>query len=144
MDSIYSANQKDKNNFSEWVVDSEKNTLSNKQNKEYYLNSCNDRSELKQNYNNTQLKNISINFGFPNTRNVYKYKNTYSLVEFPMFEQKNVFYYDKDFKLFKNKSISKYGEKKDKDSTSSSQRSKNNKIFSPQHKIITSIRKKNM
>ena len=142
MDSLFEERQQDKSHLSEWIADSEKNTLCNKQNKEYFLNSCGDYSELKQNYNNAQLKNISINFGFPNTRNTYKYQNTYSLVEFPMFEQRNVFYYDKDFKLFKNKSVSKYGEKKNRNNTILSQYSKNNRIFSPQHKIITSIKKK--
>ena len=142
MDSLFDERQQDKSHLSEWIVDSDKNTLCNKQNREYILNSFNDYSELKQNYNNTQLKNISINFGFPNTRNTYKYQNTYSLIEFPMFEQRNVFYYDKDFKLFKNKSVSKYGEKKNKNNANLSQYSKNNRIFSPQHKIITSIKKK--
>ena len=112
MDSLIEEQQQNKSHLSEWMVDYDKHTLSNKEKKEYFLNSCNDFSELKQSYSNTQLKNISIKFGFPNTRNTYKYQNTYSLIEFPMFEQRNVFYYDKDFQLFKNKSVSKYGEKK--------------------------------
>ena len=141
-----SEDKQDKSHLSEWVMESDKNNLSNwnvnRAKKEIYLNSCNDFSELKQSYSNTNLKNISINFGFPNTRNTYKYKNTFPLTDIPMFEQRNIFYYDKDFQLFKNKSVSKYGEKKNKNNNSVSQYSKNNRIFSPQHKIITSIRKK--
>ena len=138
--------QQEKSHLSEWVMDYDKNTLlnsnPNKTKKEYFLNSCNDYSELRQSYSNTTLKNISINFGFPNTRNTYKYKNSYPLTEVPMFEQRNIFYYDKNFQLFKNKSVSKYGEKKNKNNSSLSQLIKNNKLFSPQHKIITSIKKK--
>ena len=138
--------QQEKSHLSEWVMDYDKNTLlnsnPNKTKKEYFLNSCNDYSELRQSYSNTTLKNISINFGFPNTRNTYKYKNSYPLTEVPMFEQRNIFYYDKNFQLFKNKSVSKYGEKKNKNNKSLSQLMRNNKLFSPQHKIITSIKKK--
>ena len=111
MDSIITDRQQDKSHLSEWAMDGDRNNISNsntnKVKQEIYLNSCNDSSELKQNYKNTQLKNISINFGFPNTRNTYKYKNTLPLSEIPMFEQRNVFYYNKDFQLFKNKSVSK-------------------------------------
>ena len=146
MDSIITDRQQDKSHLSEWAMDGDRNNISNsntnKVKQEIYLNSCNDSSELKQNYKNTQLKNISINFGFPNTRNTYKYKNTLPLSEIPMFEQRNVFYYNKDFQLFKNKSVSKYGEKKDKNNKSLSKLMRNNKLFSPKHKIITSIKKK--
>ena len=130
---------------SEFIMDYDKNTFSNsnvnKAKKEFYLNSCKDYSEFRQSYNNATLKNISINFGFPNTRNTYKYKNPFPLTDIPLFEQRNVFYYDKNFQLFKNKSVSKYGEKKNKNNTTLSQYLKN-RILSPQHKIITSIRKK--
>ena len=71
-------------------MDYDKNTLhnsnQNKTKKEYFLNICNDYSELWQSYCNITLKNISINFGFPNTRNTYKYNNSYPLTEVPMFE----------------------------------------------------------
>jgi len=141
-----SDDKQDKSHYSEWVMEYDKNNLSNsnmnKAKKELFLNSCNDYSILKQSYSNTNLKNISINFGFPNTRNTYKYKNSFPLTDIPLFEQRNIFYYDKNFQLFKNRSVSKYGEKKTKTNTSLSQYSKNNRIFSPQHKIITSIRKK--
>ena len=125
--------QQEKSHLSEWVMDYDKNTLlnsnPNKTKKEYFLNSCNDYSELRQSYCNTTLINISINFGFPNTRNTYKYKNSYPLTEVPMFEQRNIFYYDKNFQLFKNKSVSKYGEKKNKNNKSLSQLMRNNKFF---------------
>ena len=137
-----SEDKQDKSHISEWMIDYDKNSISNsniiKGKKDILLRSCNDHSVLKQNYPNTQLKNISINFGFPNTINTYKYKNTFPLSDFPMFEQRNVFYYDKNFQLFKNKSVSKYGEKK----SNSISHSKNSRIFSPQHKITTSIKKK--
>ena len=127
-------------------MDYDKNSLSNsnvnKARKEYFLNTCSDYSELRQSYNNTMLKNISINFGFPNTINTYKYKNSYPLTDIPLFEQRNIFYYDKDFQLFKNKSVSKYGEKKSKNSSNNAQNIRSNRHLSPQHKIITSIRKK--
>ena len=106
-----SEDKQDKSHISEWMIDYDKNSISNsniiKGKKDILLRSCNDHSVLKQNYPNTQLKNISINFGFPNTINTYKYKNTFPLSDFPMFEQRNVFYYDKNFQLFKNKSVSK-------------------------------------
>ena len=132
---------------SEWLMNNEKkaeaNPKNNKYTKKIVLNSCNTSSELKHNFcNNTQLKNISINFGFPSTRNTYKYKNTFALDEFPVFEQRNYFYYDRNFRLFKNKSVSKYGEKKDKNSASFSHRVNDDRILSPQHKILTSIKKK--
>ena len=143
MASLLEEKQKEKSDLSEFITDYDKTSSNlNKAKKEFFLNSCNDYSELKQSYLNTPLKNISINFGFPNTMNTYKYKNSFPLSEVPLFEQRNVFYYDKDFQLFKNKSVSKYGEKKNKNNTSTSQISKYNRIFSPQHKIITSIKKK--
>ena len=136
--------KQDKSHTSEWI-ESDKNYLSNykinKEKKEIFLNSSNDYSELKQSYNNTQLKNISIDFGFPNTMNSYKYKRSFPIAEFPLFEQRNTFYYDKDFQLFKNKSVSKYGEGKSKNNYLS-QSLPQNRIFSPQHKIITSIKKR--
>ena len=145
MDLLSEDKIQDKSHISEWVTDYDKNTFSksngNKVKGEFYLNSSKDYSELRQSYNNTMLKNISINFGFPNTRNTYKYKNTFPLSEIPLFEQRNIFYYDKNFQLFKNKSVSKYGEKKSRNNTSLSQYLKN-RNFTPQHKIITSIRKK--
>ena len=114
----------------------------NNSKKGFVLNCSKGSSELKHNFcNKTQLKNISINFGFPNTRNTYKYQNTFSLEEFPVFEQRNYFYYDRDFRLFKNKSVSKYGEKKDKNNKSFSHIAPD-KLLSPQHKITTSIKKK--
>ena len=58
-----------------------------------------------------------------------------------MFEQKNYSYYDKNFQLFKNKSVSRYGDKKNKKGKNFVQSNKN-RLFSPQHKIITSIKKK--
>ena len=142
MDLFSEGKRQDKSRISEWAFDSNKNNKnSDKQRKSILLNSSNDYSEIKQNYD-TQLKNISINFGFPNTRNTYKYKNSFPLNEFPIFEQRNVFYYDKHFQLFKNKSVSKYGEKKDDKNKNKTQYSKTNRVFSPQHKIITSIKKK--
>ena len=101
MDLFSEGKRQDKNRISEWTFDSDKNNKnSDKQRKSILLNSSNDYSEIKQNYD-TQLKNISINFGFPNTRNTYKYKNSIPLNEFPIFEQRNVFYYDNHFQLFK-------------------------------------------
>jgi len=108
--------------------------------KEILLNSYNDHSEFKQSYNNTILKNISIDFGFPNTRNSYTYKRTFPLDDCPLFEQRNTFYYDKNFQLFKNKSVSKYGPK-NKNNNNLSPSIRQNKIYSPQHRIITSIKK---
>ena len=132
--------QKDKSNISKWVMDYDKNTNSNKNKdkKELMLNSRSDYSELKQKYANTQLKNISINFGFP-SRKSYRYKNSLTLTDFPMFEQRNYFYYDKDFQLFKNKSVSRYGEK---NNNNTNNYIRNNRILSPQHTITTSIKKK--
>ena len=136
--------KQDKSHTSEWI-ESDKNYLSNykinKEKKEIFLNSSNDYSELIQSYNNTQLKNISIVFGFPNTMNSYKYKRSFQIGEYPLFEQRNTFYYDKDFQLFKNKSVSKYGEGKLKNNYLS-QSLPQSRIFSPQHKIITSIKKR--
>ena len=111
--------------------------------KEITVDNYNNRSVLRQKYPETQLKNISINFGFPNTLNSYDYQNSYDLVENPIFEQRNYFYYDKNFQLFKNKSVSRYGDKKFKNGNSAYEKyKKENRLFSPQHKIITSIKKK--
>ena len=142
----YSDDKQDKSHLTESVIEYDRSTMKNlnlnKGRKDIMLNSFNDYSELKHNFPNSQLKNISINFGFPNTRNTYKYQNSIPLSEFPMFEQRNYFYYDKNFQLFKNKSISKYGEKKNKTGTHLSHQSRGSKFFSPQHKITTTIKKK--
>ena len=111
--------------------------------KEFSLNNYNNYSVLKQNFLDTQLKNISINFGFPNTLNSYDYQNSFDLTENPFFEQRNYFYYDKDFKLFKNKSMSKYTDKNNNNKKKIINKQINkNRVFSPQHKIITSLKKK--
>ena len=111
--------------------------------KEFSLNNYNNYSVLKQNFLDTQLKNISINFGFPNTLNSYDYQNSFDLTENPFFEQRNYFYYDKDFKLFKNKSMSKYTDKNNNNKKKIINKKINkNRVFSPQHKIITSLKKK--
>ena len=145
MDYLPEDRVQEKSQISEWMIDYDKNTISNsninKGKKELLLNSSLDYSQLKQNYANTQLKNISINFGFPSNRNAYKYKNSFPLSDFPLFEQRNVFYYDKNFQLFKNKSVSKYGEKKSKNNINFSY-AKNNCVLSPQHKITTTLKKK--
>ena len=140
MDYLLEDKQKNKSKVSAWVMDYDKNTNSNmnKGKKELMLNSRSDYSELKQKYANTQLKNISINFGFP-SRKSYKYKNSLPLTDFPMFEQRNYFYYDKDFQLFKNKSVSRYGEK---NNNSMNKSTRNDRVLSPQHTITTSIKKK--
>lgn len=59
-----------------------------------------------------------------------------------MFEQKNTFYYDKNFQLFKNKSVSKFGDSKSKNNNNLSQSLSQNRYLSPQHKIITSIKRR--
>ena len=124
------------------INDSNKNNSNlNQEKKEILLKSCNNYSALRQSYSNGQLKNISINFGFPNTRKTYKYKNHFPLTRYPIYEQSNIFYYDKNFQLFKNKSVSRYGEKKNKNNASS-QLTKNMRLLSPQHKIVTSIKKR--
>ena len=111
--------------------------------KEFSLNNYNNYSVLKQNFLDAQLKNISINFGFPNTLNSYDYQNSFDLTENPFFEQRNYFYYDKDFKLFKNKSMSKYTDKNNNNKKKIINKQINkNRVFSPQHKIITSLKKK--
>ena len=112
---------------------------------EFSINNYNNCSVLKQNFPDSQLKNISINFGFPNSLNTYDYQNTYDLEENPVFEQRNYFYYDNNFQLFKNKSVSRYGDKKYKKKIHNSFQTKKpnqNRLLSPQHKIITSIKKK--
>ena len=126
-----------------FVKNLQQNFDNDNEQKEISMNNYNNRSVLRQKFPETQLKNISINFGFPNTLNSYDYQNSYDLVENPIFEQRNYFYYDKNFKLFKNKSVSRYGDKKFKNGNNSYQGyNKQNRLFSPQHKIITSIKKK--
>ena len=147
MDNLSDGRHPNRNHYSQLMTDYNKNsapsTTSNKGKKEILLKSCNNYSVLKQNYGNGQLKNISINFGFPNSKNTYKYKNAFPVSRYPIYEQRNIFYYDKDFQLFKNKSVSKYGEKRNKNNASI-QSTRNNRLFSPQHKIVTSIKKKNI
>ena len=90
MDYLLEDKQKNKSKVSAWVMDYDKNTNSNmnKGKKELMLNSRSDYSELKQKYANTQLKNISINFGFP-SRKSYKYKN--SLLAFYLVQENRRF-----------------------------------------------------
>lgn len=132
MDSLYSKGIRNKDNTFVWTDYKDSNI--NNSNNEYLLNTNNNYSELKHNYPNTRLKNIYINFGFPRTKNSYQYQNCLSLIDYPIFEQRNIFYYDKNFKLFKNTSLSRYGERKF--STNSKRR-----YYSPHHKIITTMRK---
>ena len=135
------------NNLTHLMTEYDKNNTSNTNlnigKKEILLKNSNNYSLLKHNYGNGQLKNIAINFNFPNSRNTYKYKNAFPISKYPIYEQRNIFYYDKNFELFKNKSVSKYGEKK-KINNASSPITRNNRLFSPQHKIMTSIKKKKL
>ena len=145
----YSSNTRHHNrsNLSQYIPDYDTNTIShtniNKGKKDILLKSGNNYSVLKHNYGDGKLKNISINFGFDNSKNKYKYKNNFPLSRYPIYEQRNIFYYDKNFQLFKNKSVSKYGERKFKNQ-SSTDLTKNQRYFSPQHKIVTSIKKKKL
>ena len=66
--------KQDKSRLSESIYMDRNLPKLTKDKKEIFLNSANDYSELRQSYANTQLKNISIDFGFPSTRNTYKYK----------------------------------------------------------------------
>lgn len=134
--------KQEKSRLSESIYMDKNMSKLTKEKKEIFLNSANDYSELRQSYVNTQLKNISIDFGFPSTRNLYKYKRSFPLNECPMFEQKNTFYYDKNFQLFKNKSVSKFGDSKSKNNNNLSQSLSQNRYLSPQHKIITSIKRR--
>ena len=148
MDINNKAKSQKKSQFSEYI-NSNKNNFANSKvdndTKEFTIDNFNNRSVLKEQFKNTQLKNISINFGFPNTRNSYDYqKNSFDLATKPIFEQKNYFYYDQNFQLFKNKSVSRYGDKKSKKGVNSLKKSNNNRLYSPQHKIITSIKKKKL
>ena len=97
------------NNLNHLMTDYDKNTTSNtnlnKGKKEILLTNANNYSLLKHNYGNGQLKNIAINFNFPNSRNTYKYKNAFPISKYPIYEQRNIFYYDTNFELFKNKSV---------------------------------------
>ena len=120
----------------------DQNLENNIDQKEFSIKNYNNYSVLKQNFLDTKLKNISINFGFPNTLNSYDYQNSFDLLENPVFEQRNYFYYDKNFKLFKNKSVSKYGDKKFNKKKILNPKLNNNRVLSPQHKIITSLKKK--
>ena len=120
----------------------DQNLENNIDQKEFSIKNYNNYSVLKQNFLDTQLKNISINFGFPNTLNSYDYQNSFDLLENPVFEQRNYFYYDKNFKLFKNKSVSKYGDKKFNQKKFLNPKLNKNRVLSPQHKIITSLKKK--
>ena len=136
-----------KGHFSEYI-NMDKNFLSNSKTdidtREFSIDNFNNRSVLKQYFKNSQLKNIKINFGFPNTLNSYDYqKNSFDLATKPIFEQRNYFYYDQNFQLFKNKSVSRYSDKKFKKGGNSYQNLHPNNLYSPQHKIITSIKKKN-
>ena len=146
MDYVNKAKPQNQTHFSEkvnFVKNIQHNSDLDIDKKEITVDNYNNRSVLKQKYPETQLKNISINFGFPNTLNSYDYQNSYDLVENPIFEQRNYFYYDKNFQLFKNKSVSRYGDKKFKNGNSTYEKyKKQNRLFSPQHKIITSIKKK--
>ena len=70
----------------------DQNLENNIDQKEFSIKNYNNYSVLKQNFLDTQLKNISINFGFPNTLNSYDYQNSFDLLENPVFEQRNYFY----------------------------------------------------
>ena len=142
MDFISDDTKQDKSRLSESIYMDKNLSKLTKEKKEIFLNSTSDYSELRQIYANTQLKNISIDFGFPSTRNSYKYKRSFPLNECPMFEQKNTFYYDKNFQLFKNKSVSKFGDNKSRNNNNLSQSLSQNRLLSPQHKIITSIKRR--
>ena len=50
-------------------------------NNEFSINNYNNLSIFKQKFKDTQLKNISINFGFPNTLNSYDYQNSVDLIK---------------------------------------------------------------
>ena len=113
------------------------NFTKNKEKKEIFINSYKDYSELKQFYKNSYIKNISIDFEFSNTKNIYNFKRTFPIEEYPMFEQRNIFYYDSNFQLFKNKTVSKFGKRKNNSKYKST---KQNKIY-PQHNIITTVRR---
>ena len=121
MDYVNKAKPQNQTHFSEktnFVKNIQHNSDLDIDKKEIIVDNYNNRSVLRQKYPETQLKNISINFGFPNTLNSYDYQNSYDLVENPIFEQRNYFYYDKNFQLFKNKSVSRYGDKKFKNGNS--------------------------
>ena len=59
-----SDDKQDKSHYSEWVMEYDKNNLSNsnmnKAKKELYLNSCNDYSILKQSYSNTNYHLLAL------------------------------------------------------------------------------------
>ena len=88
----------------------DQNLENNIDQKEFSIKNYNNYSVLKQNFLDTQLKNISINFGFPNTLNSYDYQNSFDLLENPVFEQRNYFYTTKilnylKINLFQNMAI---------------------------------------
>ena len=126
-----------KNQASKWQIKNKSYSSSNKKNKEIIIRKDRDYSELRQSFKNTVVRNISIDFKFPNTKTTYNYKRSFLNEEFPMFEQRNTFYYDNNFQLFKNKSVSKFTKSNNKFNISSKQ----NKFNSPQHNIITSIKR---
>ena len=60
------------------------------------------------------------------------------LLKIKFLSKKNFFYYDKN----NNISVSRYSDKKNKKGKNFVQKSNKNRLFNPQHKIITSIKKK--
>ena len=129
-----------RNQTPKWTVKNKtdfSNHIRNKERKEIIVRKHKDFSELVQSFKNTVVRNISIDFNFPNTKNAYIYKRSFPIGECPMFEQKNIFYYDSNFQLFKNKSVSKFAKPNNKANLSTNQ----NKINNPQHNIITTIKR---
>ena len=76
-------------------------TENDNDNNEFSINNYNNLSIFKQKFKDTQLKNISINFGFPNTLNSYDYQNSVDLIENPMFKQKIISIMTKIFNYLK-------------------------------------------
>ena len=140
MNSLSNSKKQSKIQSTKWTDKNKNYSSSNKKNKEkkeIIVSKCKDYSQLKQSFKNTLVRNISIDFNFPNTKNAYTYKRSFSIGEYPMFEQRNIFYYDSNFQLFKNKSVSKYSKPKSEANISKNQ----NKINNPQHNIITTIKR---
>ena len=81
-------------------------------------------------------------FSINNYNNLSIFKQKFKETQFTMFGQKMISIMIKLFQLFKNKSVSRYGDKKNKKGKNFIQKSNKNHLFSPQHKIITSIKKK--
>ena len=75
-------------------------------------------------------------FSINNYNNLSIFKQKFKETQFTMFEQKIISIMTKIFQLFKNKSVSRYGDKKNKKGNNK------NRLFNPKHKIITSIKKK--